>query len=132
MRWNPIVDEIQAIHGPVALSFTMQAPRHLPETIESIQLRLNALDRFQLTAVESLASGLKSLSLPLALLNQVTRTHRSGLQLGVTDAIEAARLEEEHQIAEWGLVEGGHDVDRANLSVQVAAAMTFLRLTNST
>ena len=34
-----------------------------------------------------------------------------------TAAMEAARLEEEFQMEQWGLVEGGHDLDRAATKV---------------
>lgn len=57
------------------------------------------------------------------------------LALGVLDgritadeAYRASRVEEEFQIDEWGLVEGGHDVDRAYLRVQAHACGTFLSL----
>ncbi len=48
--------------------------------------------------------------------------------LDLTQALQAARLEEEFQIDRWGLVEGGHDVDQANAKVQLAAPSLFLRL----
>ncbi len=49
-------------------------------------------------------------------------------KLGVDAGLAAARLEEELQIGEWGLVEGGHDIDIADLRVRVAAPSVFLRL----
>lgn len=57
------------------------------------------------------------------------------LALGVLDgrisaeeAYRASRVEEEFQIEEWGLVEGGHDVGRAYLRVQTHACGTYLSL----
>ena len=41
---------------------------------------------------------------------------------------EMARTEEEYQIKLWGMVEGGHDVDRAHIRVQLASASSFLWL----
>lgn len=41
-------------------------------------------------------------------------------------AMDAARAEEDTQIAEWGLVEGGHDLDLASMKVRVAAPVLFL------
>lgn len=35
--------------------------------------------------------------------------------MGISEAIDAARLEEAVQIEEWGLVEGGHDIDLSDL-----------------
>lgn len=42
-------------------------------------------------------------------------------------AVKASRVEEEFQIETWGLVEGGHDYDRLNCSIQIHAAMTVLQ-----
>ena len=48
--------------------------------------------------------------------------------LGIHDAIIAARLEETFQMDEWGLVEGGHDIDIADMQVRIAGPTVFLRL----
>jgi ATP synthase F1 complex assembly factor 2 len=37
--------------------------------------------------------------------------------------MQAARVEEEFQIESWGVVEGQHDYDRLNCSVQMHAAV---------
>ena len=42
-------------------------------------------------------------------------------------AVEAARIEEEFNIECWGLVEGGHDYDRLNCSIQMHAASFLAR-----
>ena len=39
-----------------------------------------------------------------------------------------ARVEEEFQAYKWGVVEGGHDIDRADLKVRLTAPMVYLRL----
>jgi ATP synthase mitochondrial F1 complex assembly factor 2 len=44
------------------------------------------------------------------------------------EAMDLARVEEEFQISQWGLVEGGHDLDRVNCSVNLASASFFLWL----
>ena len=49
-------------------------------------------------------------------------------QLSVEQALEAARVEEDLQIQQWGLVEGGHDIDIADLRIRVAAPSLFVRL----
>ncbi len=48
--------------------------------------------------------------------------------VGVEEAIQLARLEEEVQIEEWGLVEGGHDIDLADARVRISAPSVFIRL----
>ncbi len=49
-------------------------------------------------------------------------------RLSVTDAIKAARLEEEFQTEEWGVVEAGHDLDAADITSRIAAPMIFMQL----
>ena len=44
-----------------------------------------------------------------------------------SDLLQASRLEEEFNVEVWGLVEGGHDVDRVNAHTQIASAATFAR-----
>jgi ATP synthase F1 complex assembly factor 2 len=40
----------------------------------------------------------------------------------------ASRLEEEFQVEIWGVVEGGHDMDRLNNAVSLSSAGVFMRL----
>ena len=51
--------------------------------------------------------------------------------LTVEQAIRGARVEEDFQIEEWGLVEGGHDIDIADAKARVVAPAVFIRLLNS-
>ena len=48
--------------------------------------------------------------------------------LPVDQALIVARLEEQFQIDGWGEVEGGHDIDAADLRVRIAAPAVFIRL----
>lgn len=43
-------------------------------------------------------------------------------------AFDAARLEEEFNVERWGLIEGGHDMDRTNTNLTLTAASTLLWL----
>ncbi|KAK9831932.1 hypothetical protein WJX81_000790 [Elliptochloris bilobata] len=87
--------------------------------IQALRQHLEGLDAWHLTAVEFLASSCRSVLLGLAVLHA---------RLGVAEAVDAARLEEASQIEEWGLVEGGHDIDLSDLKVRMAAPSVFLRL----
>lgn len=89
-------------------------PSIMPST-----LPLAALDTWQLAAAEQLASSCKSVLIGLAAMRG---------RLGIAATVEAARVEEDHQIEEWGLVEGGHDIDIADLHVRVAAPSLFVRM----
>ena len=44
------------------------------------------------------------------------------------EAIDVCRLEEEFQITNWGVVEGGHDLDRVNCAVKLSSASLLLYL----
>ncbi|KAK8965515.1 hypothetical protein KSP40_PGU017213 [Platanthera guangdongensis] len=74
----------------------------------------------ELAAIDAIAAAAHSLVIPLAI-------HRQ--RLNVLEAIQLIRLEEDLQVDRWGLVEGGHDVDIADLQVQVSSAVVFLRIT---
>ena len=72
-----------------------------------------------MTAAEQLAASCKSVCLALATVKGRISLH---------EAMVAARLEEDHQIEFWGLVEGGHDIDLSDMKVRVAAPSVFIRL----
>ncbi len=80
---------------------------------------LLALDRWELAAAAAAAGTCKSVLLGLALVEGA---------VAVPAAVAASRLEEEVQAAEWGWVEGGHDLDAAGAAVAVAAPAVFVRL----
>ncbi|ONM60129.1 ATP12 ATPase [Zea mays] len=77
------------------------------------------------TVLKKATDSAHSLVIPLAIFRE---------RLGIEEAIELIRLEEDHQVSEftqvdrWGLVEGGHDVDIADLKVQMSSAVVFLGL----
>jgi len=77
------------------------------------------LSAWELAAGEQLAASCKSVCIALAAIRE---------RLGLHETLEAARVEEEHQIEEWGLVEGGHDLDLADIKIRVAAPKVFLHL----
>jgi ATP synthase F1 complex assembly factor 2 len=49
-------------------------------------------------------------------------------KISLDDTVEAVRLEEHFQIEEWGMVEGGHDIDLADVRVRVHAPVVFMQL----
>ncbi|CAB9513654.1 F1 complex assembly factor 2 [Seminavis robusta] len=82
------------------------------------------LDAWHLTALNAVASETKSFLVAYAVLHPLSpfSTITSGSNDNIFKAITAARVEEEFQIESWGLVEGQHDYDRLNCSVQVRSA----------
>jgi ATP synthase F1 complex assembly factor 2 len=77
------------------------------------------MDAFELTATFNAAASAKSLLIGLALIRGA---------VDVEEATKAARAEEDASIEEWGLVEGGHDVDQADIAVRLAAPRTMMSL----
>ncbi|KAG9457154.1 hypothetical protein H6P81_001662 [Aristolochia fimbriata] len=73
----------------------------------------------ELSSIDAIASAAHSLMIAIGIF-------RGRLQ--IEEAIELIRLEEDLQVHRWGLVEGGHDVDIADLRVQVSSAAVFLGL----
>ena len=77
------------------------------------------LDPWRLAAVEQLTYSGKSLLLALAL---------SARRLTLKEALTGVRLEELFQSEEWGEVEAGQDLDRADIGSRVASASLLLDL----
>lgn len=121
LRWKPSVDYFQHHYGKleVLTSHTLRMPLHPKDTLLSARLKLETLCDFKLNAMHQLAHGCKSLVIPMALADRV---------ISVNDAVVASRAEEDHQIGNWGLVEGSHDVDEVNLRVQISASSLILWL----
>ncbi|XVF60138.1 hypothetical protein PTKIN_Ptkin08bG0019900 [Pterospermum kingtungense] len=88
----------------------------LTNTVENL---LKKTDDCELAAIDALAAAAHSLVIALGIFHG---------KLQIDEAIELIRLEEDLQVDKWGLVEGGHDVDIADLKVQVSSAAAFLGL----
>lgn len=77
------------------------------------------MDTWRLILVDAMIGGCRSVVIGLALLHG---------HLTVEEAIKISRVEEEFQIGNWGLVEGAHDIDVADLTAKLSAAKVFLNL----
>ena len=118
--YEPILDWARTRLGAKLQASDSIFGAKLPESdVAAVRAFLETLDNWHLTAVEHLAAACRSVLLACAVVDG---------RVSVADAIAVARLEESAQIAQWGLVEGGHDVDIADLKVRVAAPSVFLRL----
>ena len=105
--------------GPTETSDSIFGPETSEKTVETLRRRLHAMCAWELTCAFALSAATKSLLIGLKAL-------RGGLT--VDEAIAAARVEEEAQIEEWGLVEGGHDLDQLDIRVKVAAPVVLMKL----
>lgn len=81
----------------------------------------HSLDAWHLASFASICSQAKSFLVAWAMMEP--ESPLSDLQ----KAIAASRVEEEFQISNWGLVEGGHDYDRLNCSIQLYSAHLFVK-----
>jgi ATP synthase F1 complex assembly factor 2 len=93
---------------------------HPPELMEKAQEWVDSLDAWHLCALHSVASESKSFLVGMTVLLSTVDSENPFHDL--TRAVAASRVEEEFNIDCWGLVEGGHDYDRLNCSVQIHAA----------
>jgi len=98
----------------------------------------HSLDAWQLVALNSIAAQAKSFLIAFSMLESagmyianddgtITTDASSTPFSDITQASEASRVEEEFQIGVWGLVEGQHDYDRLNSSVQLHSASLFAK-----
>jgi ATP synthase F1 complex assembly factor 2 len=94
---------------------------HPPDLINKASDWTHSLDAWHLVSVASICSQAKSFLVAWAMV-----TPGSPLQ-DLNKATEASRVEEEFQISNWGLVEGGHDYDRLNCSIQLHSAQLFIK-----
>ena len=116
---DPIVRWAEKEFGPVEVSDSIFGPETSEGTLETLRKRLHSMCPWELTCAFALSAATKSLLIGL-------KTLRG--ELTVEEAIAAARVEEEAQIEEWGLVEGGHDLDQLDIKVKVSAPVMLMKL----
>ena len=91
--------------------------KHPDELVLKAENMLKDMDLWELTAMQSLTMETKSCLLGLACMSTAVT---------VEEACKAGRVEEDFNIEQWGLVEGGHDFDILNNRIGVRAACMFV------
>jgi ATP synthase F1 complex assembly factor 2 len=94
---------------------------HPEELVSFCTNYVTLLDIWHLTALNTIATETKSLLIAIAALHGDFHVMHD-----INNVVDAGRVEEEFQIENWGLVEGGHDYDRLNASISIGAARTML------
>lgn len=117
--WQPLLDWLAGRHGAaLAVSASLAAPRHAPESLARIAAAVGALDAPRLAALYHATGALGSAVIALALAEG---------RLDADAAFEAAHLDERHQMEEWGEdAEARERLDR--IRAEVAVTAEFLRL----
>jgi chaperone required for assembly of F1-ATPase len=111
--------------------------RVLPHSLElraSVQHWVSTLDVWHLLALYVACTEAKSFWLGVAVLIQNSHHHGSATSSSLSSSYNfdasyiqtAARVEEECNIRDWGFVEGQHDYDRLNCSIQLRAISLFV------
>ncbi|XP_027352524.1 ATP synthase mitochondrial F1 complex assembly factor 2 isoform X2 [Abrus precatorius] len=90
--------------------------------VMAVENLLKKADDCELATIDAIAASAHSLIIAIGMVRG---------KLLIEEAIELIRLEEDLQVDRWGLVEGGHDVDIADLKVQISSAIVFLGLSRS-
>lgn len=105
---------------------------HPDVLVEEAEAWVNSLDAWRLIAMQAVTVEAKSFLVGMAVVRGCDLDHRIDEAISSppyveagTEAVEASRVEEEFNIEQWGLVEGGHDYDRLNCSINIHSA-TFL------
>ena len=123
-------------------SFVQKIP-YDPTSLSTIQQYISTLDVWYLLALYIGCKECKSFWLSCALLttnanhhsSMATTTtnhhHHSNSIVFTPQQIQtAARMEEEMNIQDWGFVEGQHDYDRLNASIQIRSVALFVQSLN--
>lgn len=117
---DPLLDWMESEFGYKPVVFTNffggKQDEGLTKAVEDV---LKKADDCELAAIDALASAARSLTIAIGIFRG---------RLEIEEAIELIRLEEDLQVDKWGLVEGGHDIDIADLKVQISSATVFLGL----
>ncbi|WCJ21253.1 ATP synthase mitochondrial F1 complex assembly factor 2 [Euphorbia peplus] len=104
---DPLLEWVKSEFGFKAIVYTSffggQQDEGLVKAIEGV---LKKSDNCELAVIDAIASAAHSLIIAIAIVRG---------KLDIEEAIQLIRLEEDFQVDRWGLVEGGHDVDVADL-----------------
>ncbi|XP_068663763.1 uncharacterized protein [Aristolochia californica] len=119
-KMNPVLNWIESEFGvkPVVYS-SFFGGRQEQSLVKAVENCLKNTSDCEFASIDAMAAAAHSLMIAIGI-------YRGRLR--IEEAIELIRLEENLQVDRWGLVEGGHDVDIADLKVQLSSAAVFLGL----
>eukprot|EP00871_Galdieria_phlegrea_P003397 jgi/Galph1/4058/GphlegSOOS_G2783.1 len=118
--WNPLIDHIsEKFNITIKVTEDLFGVSQPSESITKLYNYLEKQNSLFLTALYSATCTSKSLIIGLALSEKL---------LDASSAMQCSRCEEDFQCEWWGEVKGGHDIDRADVHVRLAAASFLFSL----
>ncbi|KAH0453132.1 hypothetical protein IEQ34_017456 [Dendrobium chrysotoxum] len=117
---DPLIEWLQSEFGfKPKLHSSLFGCKQDDNFVNAVENVLQKTTDCELAAIDAIAASAHSLVIALAIFRE---------RLNIEETMELIRLEEDLQVDKWGLVEGGHDVDIADLQVQISSAVVFLRM----
>lgn len=121
-QWDTLLHWMKERYGcDLHTTYEFETPRQSAEVARRKQELLESLTGWQLAALDSLTTVTKSFVISWALLTS---------RLTIHQAFEAARLEENFQMRQYGQVDGvyGHGIEMEFTRLSIAAAKTWVNL----
>ncbi|KAG6421739.1 hypothetical protein SASPL_118325 [Salvia splendens] len=120
-KFSPLIKWVESEFGYKPVVYTsFFGGKQEDGLVKAFENVLKKTDDYELAAIDAIAAAAHSLIIAVGMFRG---------KLSIEQAIELIRLEEDLQVDRWGLVEGGHDLDIADLRVQISSAAVFLGLT---
>eukprot|EP00976_Prorocentrum_cordatum_P101518 1192670-Prorocentrum_minimum.AAC.5 len=124
IRQAEILDPIvafasQKLGTEINVSDALLGAEQSSEATNALNKFLRGLSDYEMAALDAIGGVTKSTIISINILDG---------NISVEQAIAASRIEEDIQMEKWGLVEGGHDIDVADVRVRVASPSVFLQL----
>jgi len=117
---DPIVEfASERLGTKINTSDAIMGAEQSDEAVGALNKFLRELGDYEMAALDAIGGVTKSTIISINVLDG---------NISVEEAIAASRLEEDIQMEKWGLVEGGHDIDIADVRVRVASPSVFLQL----
>ncbi|XP_034826037.1 ATP synthase mitochondrial F1 complex assembly factor 2 [Maniola hyperantus] len=117
-KWDPVLEWFCKRFGvKQEVSKNLELP---PVTTETRAILARYLLSYDFAALNAICFGVEALKSPILMLACVDR------YIEPKDAVLLARLEEEFQLSHWGRVPWAHELNQAELTARVAAALLVI------
>jgi ATP synthase F1 complex assembly factor 2 len=95
-------------------------PTSVPDkSVKKVKNVTEALDPLALTCLFQMCQSTRSSAVGLCILHD---------KISIEEGVRAARVDEDHQTAKFGVVEGAHDLDEAYLYTTLSSAKNVVNL----